>query len=118
MRPTKGKITDIRLSIVILSECIGHDSTIRFYDMIVSTNYVALATYRPDHDQSKDIQLATVYHTSRRIRPTKGRTTDIRLVIVILSGYVGHYSTIRFYGMIVSTSYVRRLVDTWLDVHA
>ena len=43
---------------------------------------------------------------------------DIRLAIVILSEYVGCYSTIRFCGMIVSTSNVRRLADLRSDVHA
>ena len=79
---------------------------------------VAFATYRSGHDRSKDIRLATVYHTSRRVRPTKGRTMDIRLAIVILSEYVGCYSTIRFCRMIVSTSNVRRMADLRPDVHA
>ena len=78
---------------------------------------VVFATYRSGHDRSKDIRLATVYHTSRRIRPTKGRTMDIRLAIVNLSEYVGCYSTIRFCGMIVSTSNVRRLADLRPDMH-
>ena len=56
---------------------------------------VALATYRLGHDRSKDIRLTTVYHTSRRARLTKGRMMDIRLAIVILSEYVGRYSTLR-----------------------
>ena len=43
---------------------------------------------------------------------------DIRLAIVILSEYVGRYSTIRFCGMIMSTSNVRRLADLRPDVHA
>ena len=65
---------------------------------------IRLAMNRLDHDRSKDIRLATVYHMSRRACPTKDRTTDIRLIIVILSEYVRHHSTIRLYGMIMPTN--------------
>ena len=43
---------------------------------------------------------------------------DIRLAIIILSEYVGRYSTIRPYRIIVSTSNVRRLADLRPDVQA
>ena len=43
---------------------------------------------------------------------------DFRLVIIILSEYVGRYSTIRLYGMIVSTCHIQRLTDIRPDVHA
>ena len=40
---------------------------------------IRLMTCRLDYDRSKDIRLATVYHTPQRIRPTKVRTMGIRL---------------------------------------
>ena len=61
---TMDRTMDIRLVIIILTEYVGYHSTIRFYDTIVSTSYIALAIYRLDHDQSKNIKLATVYHIS------------------------------------------------------
>ena len=73
---------------------------------------IRLATYRPDHDRSKDIRLATIYHTTRHAtsmniqlatyRPDHDRSKDIRLATIYHThmpdqGSDNRYSTCHHY---------------------
>ena len=58
---------------------------------------VGLVLYRHGHGQMRDIRVATIYQTMRRMSSTKVREMDIRLAIVILTKYIEHCLTSRFH---------------------